>query len=200
MWFLSCSGTWLIRTESVSLQKEDHQNTQLAFAPTGETPVAETADSSHIAGVAAAGRERPFMATPDTQTDHQGHARITDRFGPRINPITGERQFHWGVDIAVPKGTRFGPLAPGTVTRVGKCGAAGLMITVRHRDGYETDYLHLQRVYVTVGQYVNRKEPIGETGSSGRSTGPHVHVSGRKDNRRVPPSQIVDWALARYGE
>lgn len=200
MWVTACSGTWVTRPVSFISPPVDQQDTQLAFAPTLEAPITEIADSLRLPEMAGPGRDGPKMATPDTQTYRQGHARISDRFGPRIDPITGEPQFHWGVDIAVPKGSRFGPLAPGTVSFVGLAGAAGLMIRVQHADGYETEYLHLQRAYVKVGQHVNRNEPLGETGSSGRSTGPHVHVSGRKDNRRVPPSQIVDWALARYGE
>lgn len=191
LWLTTCSGTSVTQAGVGQLSLNDPQDAPLSFAPTLEmTPAPK---------MASAGHEWPFSATPDKQVVVAG-ARVTDKYGPRIHPITGQADFHYGVDIAVPRGTRVRPLAPGIVTFVGMAGHGGLKVTVSHADGYETDYMHLQRAYVRVGQQVERNTEIAESGSSGRSTGPHVHFGARKDHRPVPPAMIVQWAMARYGD
>lgn len=145
--------------------RPDEQDSNLTFAPTHKLTTGATVLPEDMA---APGRMRPLLATHDTQTDQP---RITDRFGPRIDPITGEAGFHAGIDIAVPEGSRVRPVAPGLVTFADYKGKAGLMITITHKDGYESSYLHLQRIYVRVGQTVSKRMDMGETGNTGRSTG-----------------------------
>lgn len=191
LWLTTCSGTSVGQAGGDQHTFNDTQDEPLTFAPTLEMTTAPK--------MASSGHEWPFSATPDKQVVGAG-ARITDKYGPRVHPITGEADFHYGVDIAVPRGTPVKPLAPGVITFVGMAGPGGLKITVSHADGYETDYMHLQRAYVRVGQQVERNTEIAESGSSGRSTGPHVHFGARKDHRPVPPAVIVEWAMARYGD
>jgi len=101
--------------------------------------------------------------------------RITSRFtSRRLHPIRKVYRAHYGVDYAAPVGTPVLATADGTVTQAGRNGAAGLMITLRHPNGYETMYLHLSSILVKAGQRVEMNQRIGKVGSSGGSTGPHL--------------------------
>ncbi len=101
--------------------------------------------------------------------------RITSRFtSRRLHPVRKVYRAHYGVDYAAPIGTAVYATAAGTVTRAGRNGAAGLMITIKHPNGYETMYLHLSSILVRAGQKVEMNQRIGKVGSSGESTGPHL--------------------------
>ncbi len=104
-------------------------------------------------------------------------ARITSRFtGRRLHPIHKVYRAHYGVDYAAPVGTPVQATADGTVTYVGTNGASGRMVKIRHRNGYETMYLHLKSYGpgIRVGARVEGGDIIGYVGSSGESTGPHL--------------------------
>jgi murein DD-endopeptidase MepM/ murein hydrolase activator NlpD len=101
--------------------------------------------------------------------------RVTSRFSrSRFHPIRKTYRPHHGVDYGAPVGTAIQATADGTVTQAGWNGNAGRMIKLRHANGYETMYLHLSRIKVRVGSRVRTGEVIGEVGSSGESTGPHL--------------------------
>ncbi len=101
--------------------------------------------------------------------------RVTSRFSrSRLHPIRKTYRPHHGVDYGAPVGTPVQATADGTVVQAGWNGGAGRMIKLRHANGYETMYLHLSRVNVRVGGRVRTGEVIGEVGSSGESTGPHL--------------------------
>ena len=206
LWAVTCSTTWREQETTLDRAQAIQQDFALSFAPTVIPAEKPYAPDDIAEGRAASGHERPLMATPGIKPARGEDARITDSFGPRIHPITGVPGFHDGTDIAVPKGTRFLPIAPGMVVFKGYAGGAGLMIRVRHEDGYESKYLHMQRAYVSVGDAVTKKTELGEAGSTGRSTAPHIHFGAERDfggrigKRPVPPSEIVAWALAKYGE
>lgn len=101
--------------------------------------------------------------------------RVTSRFSrSRFHPIRKTYRPHHGVDYGAPVGTAIQATADGTVTQAGWNGNAGRMIKLRHANGYETMYLHLSRIKVRVGSRVRTGEAIGEVGSSGESTGPHL--------------------------
>ncbi|MEO6600971.1 MAG: peptidoglycan DD-metalloendopeptidase family protein, partial [Polyangiaceae bacterium] len=113
-------------------------------------------------------------------------AAITSPFNPRrMHPILHKIMPHMGTDIGAPMGTPVGASAPGTVSYLGPGGAAGNLLKVMHADGIETGYAHLSR-YVTgirVGEKVRRMQTIGYVGSTGRSTGPHLHFSAQRDGK-----------------
>ncbi|MBN1938772.1 MAG: M23 family metallopeptidase, partial [Candidatus Aminicenantes bacterium] len=101
--------------------------------------------------------------------------RITSGFtSRRLHPIRKVYRAHYGVDYAAPVGTPVFATGDGTVTKAGRNGAAGLMITLKHAKGYETMYLHLSSILVKTGQRVEASQRIGKVGSSGESTGPHL--------------------------
>jgi len=100
---------------------------------------------------------------------------ITSSFGSRIHPITGKRTMHNGVDYGSPKGSPVYAVAAGTVVTSGYDEFSGNKIAVRHADRFTSWYLHLSARGVSVGAKVNARQMIGRVGSTGRSTGPHLH-------------------------
>ena len=100
---------------------------------------------------------------------------LTSRFGPRISPINGRRDFHKGLDIGARTGTPVVATAKGAVTFVGRDGAYGNVVHLQHGAGIGTRYAHLHRSVVKEGQLVRRGMVIGYVGNTGRSTGPHLH-------------------------
>jgi hypothetical protein len=113
--------------------------------------------------------------------------RLTSGFGYRRHPMGGGSRMHNGVDLAASYGTPVRAAADGVVTRVGYNGALGRYIYVRHANGYETRYGHLSSRDAKVGQKVVAGEAIGLEGSTGNSTGPHLHFEIRKDGRAINP-------------
>ena len=101
--------------------------------------------------------------------------RISSYFGYRRAPTAGATTYHRGVDWAVATGTSVMAASGGTVTQAGWGGSYGYTVLITHPGGTQTRYAHLSRVNVSVGQYVNQGEVIGRSGSTGRSTGPHLH-------------------------
>lgn len=111
-------------------------------------------------------------------------AVISSGFGWRVHPITGERRLHKGVDFAAPTGTPIFAAADGVVTDAGWTdGGYGNIVELRHGDGSVTLYAHTNRVYVSKGQVVNKGQAIAEVGTTGRSTGPHLHFEVQPDGK-----------------
>lgn len=100
---------------------------------------------------------------------------LTSRFGPRISPFTGRRQHHAGIDIAAASGADIVSAAAGRVVFVGRKGPLGNSVVVEHGFGVRTLYGHAKKIFVKAGQELERGELIASVGSTGRSTGPHVH-------------------------
>ena len=103
------------------------------------------------------------------------HLRITSSFGSRIHPITGQRKVHYGVDYGAPTGTVVHAVAEGVVTVSGYDEYSGNKVAIKHRDNSVSWYMHLQTRGVSVGSKVSPGQAIGRVGSTGRSTGPHLH-------------------------
>jgi len=112
---------------------------------------------------------------------------FSDGFGWRNDPRTGERQFHRGVDIVADRGTPILAPADGLIVRATRAPDYGKMIDLSHGFGYVTRYGHLSEILVRPGQAVRRGDVIGRVGSTGRSTGPHLHYEVFRDGRRVNP-------------
>jgi murein DD-endopeptidase MepM/ murein hydrolase activator NlpD len=101
---------------------------------------------------------------------------------------------HSGLDIAAPRGTPIYATADGVVTISGRQGGYGRMVKIRHAFGFETVYAHLSRTRVKVGQRIGSGDRIGDMGSTGRSTGNHVHYEIRIDNKPVNPVKFIEAA------
>ncbi len=120
---------------------------------------------------------------------------FSDGFGWRRDPIDGSREFHKGVDIVAPNGTPVRASADGLVTAAGRMAGYGSMVHLVHGYGMGTRYGHLSRVMVTPGQRVKRGDIIGYVGSTGRSTGPHLHYEVFRAGNQVDPRKYLGEAL-----
>jgi murein DD-endopeptidase MepM/ murein hydrolase activator NlpD len=116
-------------------------------------------------------------------------------FGNRVDPFTGATDFHPGIDVSAPLGTKVVAPADGVVVAVGPRGAYGLAIIIDHGFGLVTRYAHLERFNVRAGQRVRRGEVIGFVGSTGRSNAPHLHYEVWLDDKAQDP---VHYILDEY--
>jgi murein DD-endopeptidase MepM/ murein hydrolase activator NlpD len=126
-------------------------------------------------------------------------ARITSNFGWRTHPLTGTRRFHSGLDIAAPAGTPVIATATGTVVSAGWNGGYGKAIIIQHNDVQQTLYGHLSEISVQPGQQITQGTVIGLVGSTGNSTGPHLHFESRSPSGTgwvaVDPTQDIQYAV-----
>jgi murein DD-endopeptidase MepM/ murein hydrolase activator NlpD len=116
---------------------------------------------------------------------------VTSPFGMRVHPVTGVRKLHDGTDFGVPCGTPVHAAAGGTVVDAGNAGAYGNRVTVRHAGGLETSYAHLSSISAGVGATVTAGEVVGRSGSTGLSTGCHLHFMVRRDGALTDPMQLL---------
>ena len=120
-----------------------------------------------------------------------GRGFISSYFGERADPFDGREAFHKGVDFAGALGDQVVAVAEGVVTWAGERSGFGKLVEINHGDGYITRYAHNQRTLVSVGQMVKRGEAVALMGSTGRSTGPHVHFEVLRNGRQVNPLSFV---------
>jgi murein DD-endopeptidase MepM/ murein hydrolase activator NlpD len=130
-----------------------------------------------------------LASTPAIQpVSNKDLTRVASGFGTRIDPVYKTVKFHAGLDFAAPQGTPIYATADGRVTTACNLGNGfGNHVEINHGYGYETLYGHMVRVKVRVGQLVKRGEVIGWVGSTGKSTGPHVHYEVHKGGRPIDP-------------
>jgi len=118
-------------------------------------------------------------------------APLSSGFGMRRHPLLGSRRFHAGVDLAAPTGSPIRAASDGVVTSAGWNGGYGLLVSLGHAGNRETRYGHLSRLGVRTGQSVKRGDVIGYVGSTGRSTGPHLHYELRVNGFPVAPTDAI---------
>lgn len=118
---------------------------------------------------------------------------IVSPFGVRQDPFDGEPAYHEGVDISAPFGNPVVATAEGLVVFAGYRRGYGNVVEISHGGGLATLYAHLSKILVHPGQPVKRWQKIGAVGSSGRSTGPHVHYEVRKDDRALNPKRFLRY-------
>ena len=120
-------------------------------------------------------------------------------FGWRLDPFSGQRAMHEGVDFVAASGTPISAAAAGIVIRAALHTEYGNMIDIDHGNGLTTRYAHASRLLVGEGQLVRRGQKIAEVGSTGRSTGPHLHFEVRMNNRAQNPSRFLRFAQEYSG-
>jgi murein DD-endopeptidase MepM/ murein hydrolase activator NlpD len=141
----------------------------------------------------SAGPALPAPALPGPDRPAPGRlawpvpGRITSGFGPRTHPLHGDRGMHSGVDIAAARGTPIVAAADGLVTIAGPSGGYGLMVEVDHGGGLSTRYAHASELLVRPGDSVRQGQPLALVGSTGASTGPHLHFEVRVDGQAQDP-------------
>lgn len=129
-------------------------------------------------------RKMPF-ANPSPGSD------VTSRFGNRTDPFLGRLALHAGIDFRLPVGSTVYATGSGTVVTAGRSGGYGNLVEIDHGGGLTTRYAHLSRVTVRTGQSVDSGDPVGLSGSTGRSTGPHLHYEVRRDGRASDPARFL---------
>ena len=162
-------------------------------------PAVGTADSDSIVDDASAAylalvRFNAARGALDLAPIHEpmgGLKRISSNFGNRKDPFTGGRAFHAGIDFPAPKGTPVLSAGYGKVSFVGERAGYGKTVEVTHGPGLLTRYGHLSAYLVKEGQIVNTGTPIAEVGSTGRSTGPHLHFEVRRADNAVDPGKYL---------
>lgn len=117
---------------------------------------------------------------------------VTSGFGPRVDPVEGLDGFHFGLDIGAHMGTPVVAAGDGVVVLAGWAGKAGRAVIIRHDNGIETRYFHLSKIIVKRGQKVKAGETIGYVGSTGKSTGPHLHFEIRTNGRPINPIEFYN--------
>ena len=118
---------------------------------------------------------------------------ISSRFGRRTDPLNGRKSYHKGIDFAARKGTPIYSVASGIVKRAKALPGFGNIVEINHADGYSTLYAHNQKNLVAQGEIVHKGQRIALLGSSGRSSGPHVHFEVHKDGRPVNPQNYINY-------
>lgn len=121
--------------------------------------------------------------------------RISSDFGMRKHPITKARQFHTGIDIPKPQGTAVYSTGSGLVTNKGYNSGYGYFVEIQHAGNFRSFYAHLSKITVNVGDWVDIAEQIGCVGSTGISTGNHLHYEVRKDSRYLNP---IEWCYCLF--
>ncbi len=116
---------------------------------------------------------------------------LSSKYGNRVDPLTGKSAWHSGVDFAGHDGSDVIAVASGVVTFAGKRSGYGKLVEISHPDGLVTRYAHHKELVVSTGDVVKKGETIGKMGSTGRSTGPHVHFEVLKNGRTVDPTRYV---------
>jgi len=126
------------------------------------------------------------------------YRRITDRYGYRIHPILKKRQFHVGIDLSAKFGTPIYAPADGVVEYAQYKGTYGNFLLLSHPFGFKTAYGHLSKFAAHEGDYVSKGDLIGYVGTTGRSTGPHLHYEVRYLNKWLDPEKFLGWSSSTY--
>ena len=156
----------------------------LAAAETLGSSLEEIADSVEM-------RTMPPSSQPRS-APLAGNFEISSAFGIRRDPFLDQLRPHRGIDLAAARGTPVRATAPGLVFAAGARSGYGILVEIDHGGGYETRYAHLGRTRVATGQWVSQGQVIGYVGSTGRSTGPHLHYEVLRDRRRVDPDRFLE--------
>ncbi len=151
-------------------------------------PAPAAADPHQAPGLRRGGRAQPDAPEgeiPDFRMPVQ--APISSHYGPRRDPFTRAMRHHKGMDIAAPSGTQVMAAMGGEVVFAGRKPGYGNTVVLRHSDGFETLYAHLESVAVREGEVLNVEQVLGRVGSTGRSTGSHLHFEVRRFGDSIDP-------------
>lgn len=142
-------------------------------------------DSSEIDDVTVPEEVRESLQSMMSEAER--HFRLSSEVGWRRDPFSGDWKYHHGVDLAAAKGTPVGSLAEGRVVFSGVQGGYGNTVVVEDQDGTRVRYAHLSELNVKQGDRIGKGETLGKVGSTGKSTGPHLHVEVEKGGRMLDP-------------
>ncbi|MBX7100755.1 MAG: M23 family metallopeptidase [Myxococcaceae bacterium] len=154
-------------------------------------------------GLGLSGTLERALPAPKAQVDSAvlaAHASVSSTFGRRVDPLDGLTRFHAGVDLAAPEGTPILAARGGVVLQAGPRGGYGNAVEIAHDDGTTTLYAHASTLGVVPGQHVRAGDPIAQVGSTGRSTGNHLHFEVRRHGVAVDPGVPLQSSRGRVEE
>lgn len=175
-----CQDTRKIQGRSLAGGYEKPEPTPESMAPVQETST-KPADESKKLWI-----DRYLSVSYPLQ-----RIRITSPYGYRKDPFTGKRKFHGGIDLHA-RGEQVLAMMEGVVVKVGQDKTSGKYVTLRHGN-YTVSYCHLSRVLTAKGTVVRPRDAVGITGSTGRSTGEHLHITCKLNGKSVDPSVVFDY-------
>lgn len=126
--------------------------------------------------------------------------RISSNFGERFHPVDKRMKFHGGLDIAARRGTPISAASDGTVIFAGRRGGYGNLVIIDHGNGTTTRYAHADRLLVEKGERVGSGQQIATVGSTGKSTGPHLHFEVRENDRAIDPLKLFSNVLPKNSD
>lgn len=168
--------------------------------PWEDTRQPEFDESLQLIEIALRDKENELSVLEALLTDQELHQKqypqgwptsnggwLSSAYGSRTDPFTGRKAFHDGVDIAVRSGSEIRAMAAGVVSFAGKKSGYGLIVEINHGNGYETRYAHAKELIAKVGDRVEKGDTVALVGSTGRSTGSHVHIEVLRNGKTVNP-------------
>jgi len=178
-------------TDSLSVSKPE-TNKMSVFAPPNTTiqqalKSRKQKEKFSLKKVLGLGKEDYTKIPVYFPVRHLGFKRVSSQYGMRNHPIKKKRKFHSGLDLAAKRGTPIYASADGKVILDGHSPSYGIYVLVQHPNSYATMYGHMQKKVVKEGDIVEQGEVIGHVGSTGRSTGPHLHFEIFKNGKNIDP-------------
>ena len=175
--------------KEVLLESQSKVDAVLEEISQKEKELEKAKQDEYLAKLAAQGSAPPSNAT---WVRPLSSLRVTSPFGTRIHPITGVKRVHKGVDLGAPSGTPIYASRAGTVTTATyQAGGAGYYVNINHGDGFSSIYMHMTNFIVHAGQQVSQGQVIGYVGSTGMSTGPHLHFGVAYGGQYVNPLAYI---------
>jgi len=163
----------------------------IPLADDADAPAFDQALARAERDVASADRLVRLMPALPVRAPLIGEAMVSSPFGYRIDPFLGKPELHPGIDLVQDYGSEVRATAAGRVVHAGPAGGYGDMVEIDHGDGLATRYGHLSEILVQEGQFVAAGATLGRLGSTGRSTGPHLHYEVRVDGEPVDPQRFL---------
>jgi murein DD-endopeptidase MepM/ murein hydrolase activator NlpD len=180
----AAGGVGMARLFAKQLGKSDEVAPPIAGAPATHDAAVASFAAPHGGSLDPAMIGAPQFVMPVA-------GRPSSGYGLRADPIHGGSVNHPGFDLAATSGTEVAAAAGGTVVHAGPAGTYGNLVTVRHDNGFETRYAHLSEVDVQVGDVVQAGAELGKVGTTGYSTGPHLHFEVRRDGVPIDPAPLL---------
>ncbi|MGE5189762.1 MAG: M23 family metallopeptidase [Gemmatimonadota bacterium] len=177
-----------LKSKTAVLEQADFSDTGSLDMELLRTQISESMESVIDIKKYIADQKDLYLATP---LGFPAPGRISSGYGYREHPKSGEEKFHSGLDISVPLGTEVKATADGIVSFAGWTPGGGNTVVVEHGHGFSTAYAHNRKMLVKIGQRVARGEAIALSGSTGVSTGPHIHYEVWRDGRHVNPNTYL---------
>jgi murein DD-endopeptidase MepM/ murein hydrolase activator NlpD len=177
-----------LKSKTEVLEKADFSDTGSLDMEVLRKQISESMESVMDIKKYIAEQKDLYLATP---VGFPAPGRISSSYGYREHPKSGEEKFHSGLDISVPLGTQVKATADGIVSFAGWTPGGGNTVVVEHGHGFSTAYAHNRKTIVRIGQRVGRGDAVALSGSTGISTGPHIHYEVWRDGRHVNPNTFL---------